>query len=209
MRILIFGDSITQGFWDTEGGWVERLIREYNAETLKDLDGDWFEIFNLGISGDTTDGLINRIEAETKARVLKGEEPILVIALGINDSRSHGSENVSTPKKYGQNLEILLQKARTFTDKVLFVGCTACEDKLTDPVAWGDTHYTNDRIWEFERTLRSFCAASNVPLVTLLEEFQEVQKRKNLLTDGLHPNDAGHEMIAKMVKPELQRLIAS
>lgn len=30
MRVLVFGDSITQGFWDTEGGWVERLRKYYD-----------------------------------------------------------------------------------------------------------------------------------------------------------------------------------
>lgn len=25
MRILVFGDSIVYGAWDTEGGWAERL----------------------------------------------------------------------------------------------------------------------------------------------------------------------------------------
>jgi lysophospholipase L1-like esterase len=50
MRILVFGDSITQGFGDTEGGWVERLRHDYDVETIKDLraNTNYPTIFNLG-----------------------------------------------------------------------------------------------------------------------------------------------------------------
>ena len=52
---LIFGDSITQGFNDLTGGWVQRL-RE--SLTLDDF------VINLGVSGDTSDGLLARFEVE-------------------------------------------------------------------------------------------------------------------------------------------------
>lgn len=35
MRILVFGDSIAHGFYDTSGGWVARLKSNENNRKLK------------------------------------------------------------------------------------------------------------------------------------------------------------------------------
>ena len=64
MNVLIFGDSITWGAYDPEqGGWATRL-RNYFEEKDNDID-----VYNLGISGDTTADLLERIEIEAKSRV--------------------------------------------------------------------------------------------------------------------------------------------
>lgn len=39
MRVLVFGDSITQGYWDTEGGWVKRIRSHYDLLQITDLNG--------------------------------------------------------------------------------------------------------------------------------------------------------------------------
>ena len=68
-RILVFGYSIAQGYWDIEGGWVQRLRRYLDKKALesKDLLPSW-SIFNLGISGETIDHLLDRFDSEVKAR---------------------------------------------------------------------------------------------------------------------------------------------
>ncbi len=66
-QILIFGDSNTYGAWDPDGGWVARL-RKFADE--KNMEGkDYFVlVYNLGIDGDDTSGVLKRIESETVAR---------------------------------------------------------------------------------------------------------------------------------------------
>jgi lysophospholipase L1-like esterase len=34
MIVLVFGDSIAQGYWDSEGGWVERLRKANDSATF-------------------------------------------------------------------------------------------------------------------------------------------------------------------------------
>ncbi len=68
MRVLVFGDSIAQGFWDTEGGWVARLIREYLTLKGLNLNTSQPDLFNLAVDGDTTDKIVYRFHAETMAR---------------------------------------------------------------------------------------------------------------------------------------------
>ncbi len=55
MRVLVFGGSTTQGFWDSEGGWVARLRKFYDLLQLEDLKKrDEPTVFNLGIAGGTS-----------------------------------------------------------------------------------------------------------------------------------------------------------
>ena len=78
MRILIFGDSITYGAWDTElGGWANRLRIAFDKENQ-----DW-NIYNLGVSGDTINDVLKRFDVECQAR----EPEKLIFAIGINDAK--------------------------------------------------------------------------------------------------------------------------
>lgn len=142
MRVLIFGDSNTQGFWDTEGGWVARLRRHYDKIQLQDTKGkDEPTVFNLGVSGDSSDDVLRRFRNEAQVRY--SEEIAIAFAVGVNDSRTKAGKPYATTEQYGANLEKLAKQAREFTDKILFIGLTPCEEEITNPVPWGNTGYTN------------------------------------------------------------------
>src|SRR3989344_3552583 len=86
--ILVFGDSITYGAWDTNGGWVQRLRTYLDKKQLADPKL-YYELYNLGVSGDTSTDLLERFEAETKQRIKRmsaKEEIIIIVAIGTNDS---------------------------------------------------------------------------------------------------------------------------
>lgn len=206
MRVLIFGDSITQGFWDLDGGWVSRLRRTYDKQMIDGVDDDPPTLFNLGVSGDSSDDILARFENEVKARK-NNESLAIVIAVGVNDSRTKAGVEFSNTKRYHDNLQQIWQAARQFTDKVLFVGLTPCVESRTTPVSWGDTGYTNDRILTFDKTLRDFCESNKAAFVGIFEPFQIKQQADELLPDGLHPNDAGHQLIADIVGPKIAELV--
>lgn len=203
MTILVFGDSIAQGFHDNQGGWADRLKQSFlQPATSKDRSAS---VFNLGINGDAAENVVKRLALETRAR-LKGEEPVgIVIAVGINDSMVFKGVAVNSPEMFGGEMQQILAAARQYTDKLLFVGLTACDEAKTTPVAWGDFTYTNQRVWEFEQALRRFCRDNSLPLVKLFERFK---RQPELLADGLHPNQDGHKLIADLVRPELDKLLA-
>ena len=208
MRVLVFGDSIVQGFWDREGGWVQRLRVFYDDLQIADLSRDEPTVFNLGISGDTTKNVLQRFVQETEARKWPGEEFVFVFAIGTNDSLAHARDYESSPEIYADQLKELVSKASKFSAKKLFVGLTSINEKLTNPYMYSLTgkKYTNARIWEFETILRKFCDNNRLPLVKIFEKFKS---RDDLLADGLHPNDEGHKLIAGLVLPELKKLIGS
>jgi len=207
MRVLIFGDSITQGFWDTNGGWVSNLRKSYDLQKIEGRHDDPPTIFNLGVSGDSSDNILARFENETKARV--NEELVFVIAVGVNDARTKAGVNFSDTNRYKQNLTEILKLAKQYSSKILFIGLTSCVEERSNPVSWGSTGYTNGRIKEFDSTLREFCEENDATFVDVFETFTKAESENELLPDGLHPNDAGHKLIYELVFPKLDELIKS
>lgn len=205
MRVLVFGDSITQGFWGANGGWVEAIRRHYDAISLEDLTKDSQPyVFNLGISGETSEGLLKRIENEIKAREWPGSSIISVIAIGTNDDVFEDNPD----SKFKQNLERIVEIAKKESDKVLLVGSNACDEKRTTPVFWGDYHYTNAELEHAEKIIKSVAKASDVEFVGVHNQFKAAMEESiELLEDGLHPNDAGHQLISDIVLPELNKML--
>ena len=86
-QILVFGDSISYGKWDKEGGFVQRMKNFLDEETLSKSENE-HTIYNLGVSGNTTEDLLERFEFETKQRLKEDdEELIFIFAIGVNDSQ--------------------------------------------------------------------------------------------------------------------------
>ncbi len=208
MRVFVFGDSITQGFWDSEGGWVSRLIKNYAQKALNDLDSDWVEIYNLGVSGDTIEGVINRINNEVKARQIYREDEVLIFAIGTNDTLLTKGEPYSSPAEFKTKLDELLPAAQSITKDIIFVGLHGVDDKLSNPWKYSSSGkgYTNERILEFEKVLRNFCQENKLPLVM---SFEDISNKPEMFADGIHLNDKGHKLISERVKPELERLLGN
>ncbi|OHA14732.1 MAG: hypothetical protein A3G49_03280 [Candidatus Sungbacteria bacterium RIFCSPLOWO2_12_FULL_41_11] len=196
MNILIFGDSITWGAYDPEqGGWATRL-RNYFEE--KDNDTD---VYNLGISGDTTAALLNRIEIEAKSR----EPNLIIFAIVINDAQFIHSTNglrVSLDE-FQQNLAKLLSIAKKFTDKVVFVGLAAVDESKTTPCPWKpDKSYYNENIERLDNAIKKFCEDNKLKFIPM----KNVVGNDDLI-DGLHPNTKGHIKIFNRMKSEVESIM--
>ncbi len=211
MRILFFGDSITQGFWDSEGGWVERIRKHYDSLALADLkNNNQPEIFNLGVSGDTTRNLLARIEAETKIRKWKDDPVIAVVAIGTNDDVFESDKQWVPPEEFKNNLKQIVKILTPITQGILLVGNTACDESKTTPVFWGDFSYTNIELQRSEKAIEEIASQNGLPHVPIFDAFKaKLDEGADLLADGLHPNDAGHDFIQARVLPRLNKLIRS
>ncbi len=209
MRVLVFGDSIAQGFWDTEGGWVERLRRHYDGLALKDLkNSNQPEIFNLGVSGDTSRNLLGRIENETKARKWPSDPQTAVIAIGTNDNLFQNGEQPIKAEELRGNIMEVIGKLSSLVERLMFVGNSACDEELTTPVFWSDIHYTNEQMRKYENVIADAAKEKGIPFVPIFEKFKSVlDSGADLLADGLHPNGAGHQLMFELIQPELDKLI--
>jgi lysophospholipase L1-like esterase len=204
VRILVFGASITYGAWDKEGGCVQRLRKFLDEKTLTDPNF-YCIIYNLGISGDTTEDLLERFEFETKQRLKEEEKTIIIFAIGTNDSQFIHSQNSlrHSPQKFQNNLQKLVNLARKFSSKIIFVGLTPVDELKVDPIPWDtDKSYKNEYIQKYNEIIKSVCKKNKIYFIEILEKFVKLDY-KDLLEDGLHPNSKGHQEIFEIVKDYL------
>lgn len=190
MKICIFGDSITWGGYDyKKGGWVNQLK---NYFIKKDVG-----VYNLGISGESTEKLIPRIKSEAESR----EANVIIFAIGINDTQFiHSKNNYRLSEDdFKKNIQKIYDIAKKVTKKTVFIGITNVDEAKTDPIPWGnDKSYKNERIEKFNLILSDFCFDNNILFISL----NGILDKKDLY-DGLHPNPGGHNKIFKIIKKEL------
>ena len=207
MRILVFGASTTQGFWDSEGGWVARLRKHYDVLQVRDRTSKQPVIFNLGISADTVGDVLARFQPETEARKRHGDLAF-IFSIGSNNAAEGAYRLTFEPDAYEKGMEELVQQAKRYSEKILLVGLPNCDEKLTTPVDWADVHYTNERIKIIEDRMRKVAQENKLPFLAIFEEFKRFQEAgEQILFDGLHPNNKGHEFMASLIQPELEKLL--
>lgn len=207
MRLLIFGASTAQGYWDSQGGWADRLKHYYDNLQMQDFDKEQPKVMNLGISGDQTSNLLNRMENEAKAR--ENEKGIaIVLTVGSNNAAIRDGKEQSA-EDYAADLSKLLPIAKSLTSQVLFVGFPSVNESKTTPVSWSNTHFKNDRIKLFEDTAKSACDEFGVPFVAVFQTMKDQADKGAEMQahDGLHPNDSGHKLIFELVRPAVDELL--
>lgn len=198
--IFIFGASVEWGAWDKEkGGWAERLkVYLFNKS-------DNIFLYNLGIESNTTEDLLKRLDQEIAQRIYSDEpkkygyDPIVIFAIGKNDSiYIHKGPKDKTWVKIDQfekNLNKLIEKARKFTDKIIFIGPAKVNESETIP--WEETgeSYCNENIEKYNLIVEKICRENKVSFVKTIDLLD-----KNDLEDSLHPNSKGHQKIFERVK---------
>lgn len=142
------------------------------------------EIINTGISGDTTGGMLARFN-----ETVKKHNPSHVINTGgTNDLHLNLPDNLilsnilamSRYAKYNEITPIIgvptpFFNLGNFTDESIFI----------------TTSNFVDRIKSFQKTLKQFALDDN----QLILDFTLDMKPDFFLSDGLHPNEAGHKQM--------------
>jgi lysophospholipase L1-like esterase len=192
--ICIFGDSTAWGAWDMEkGGWVNRLWLYVGEKT----DGET-EIYNLSISGGTTQTILDRFESEAKIR----EADAIIFQSGGNDSglkEKNGSNQISI-EQFRQNILEIISKAKKITPNLIFIGFKNVDKSKTTPVSWKDIYYVNSEIKRYNEIMRTVCQENEILFFDLFGILENID-----LEDGLHPNAKGHEKIFVQVRDFLER----
>ena len=196
--IFVFGDSITYGAWDKEkGGLVNRL----RLALENDNSNNYYTIFNLGISGDVTEGIKNRFDNECKIRFNKNDNTIIIFSIGINDSQNIKDEDRVLLGTFRNNVISLINSAKKYTNNILFIGLTKVDESKVTPLPWDkDKCYLNNKIISFDKELKNICLENDVDYLYIYD-LLEVEE----LFDGLHPNNVGHQKICDKVKTKISK----
>jgi acyl-CoA thioesterase-1 len=196
MQIVIFGSSITWGAWDKGGGWAQRIKTLADKKTLSSNFDHWIAVYCLGISGDTSDGLVERFGAEAKARINPRDKNIFLVEIGINDLQftSKKNKNKVPPEKYKENIKKLIAKSKSMEVEIIFVGLTPVDERV-DPIPWTPEYsYKMSSVEQYDKSLREICKQRNVPYIELFSKFPK-QDYKKLLLDGVHLTTKGHKIV--------------
>jgi len=184
------------GFWDNEGGWVQRLRRFLDAKSLENPDKYYFEVYNLGVSGNDSRQLLERFESEVKRPNFgRKSNYYLVPDWGPTIYSTFNEEyRLRTPKEdFEQNILDLISKAKEYTDNIIFVGDPIIT--IEGPIPWSkDKELSDSRLKNYTDTVRRKCNNNNIAYVDNRSE-QTKEEWSEKLEDGCHPNDRGHQLI--------------
>jgi lysophospholipase L1-like esterase len=173
--LVFFGDSITQG-------WGDDMGKAFQAK-----------VANRGISGDTTRGMLYRLEEDVLALNPTG----VVMLMGTNDL-----EEGAEPAVIAGNLKLIIEKLRGFNAKMPMVLCTVFPSHESKKRPANQIKEINKRYLELVKGDRQ------VTVVDTWAMFadQNGNARKGEFPDLLHPNDVGYQMWGNTLRPVLETL---
>lgn len=162
--ITAYGDSLTAGYGLLADQSYPSLLQK---KLIK--EGYKYNVVNAGLSGDTTQAGLSRINW-----VLKTNPEIVILELGANDAlRGMSTDNAK------KNLESIIEKLQSKKIKILLAGMNA-------PRNLGEEYYKR-----FDSIYPELSKKYKIPLIPFF--LNGVALDRNLtIDDGLHPNAKGY-----------------
>ena len=198
-----FGDSITAGGWSStrERRWANLLTDMINERQRFPV-----QQVNMGIGGNVISPLcpgyfcshqpsaIERVERDVLKYAANGVHlppDLLIIAFGINDIRSGATKELICHEMV-KMLEIIRGQIQPL---IVLVGPTY----MNGFEKWGEEFaYANlNLLYELNEALRTLAQEQDCLFADVLNAFGEADWLVH--DDGVHPNDAGHQVIANKI----------
>ncbi|WP_073281193.1 arylesterase [Hymenobacter psychrotolerans] len=190
-NIIFFGNSLTAGYQLPASAAFPSLLQQ----RLDSLNLP-YKTFNYGVSGETSAGGRQRV-----ASVLARQPvDVFVLELGAND----GLRGIPV-RETTQNLQAIIDQVRLKYPeaRIVLVGL----EFPFDLSALGGHQYGRYAA-EFKALFRILAEKNSLPFVPFL--LQGVLGRRELnLPDGVHPNAAGHKLLADNVWAVLSGLLTT
>ena len=214
--ILIFGASGAHGVGGEHGGWADKLKLHIHEQLyITKGQGEACAVYELGIPGENAAAVLSRFEAELRPRLVWATPPetVIVLAVGGNDAKATNvPENfANTPEQYAQTVQLMLGAAKTHAEHVICLGHTPVDETKTNPKRnpnGGLSFFNNNRLREFEAAIRQEAEAAGVTFLPLFAEVPPDWKTRCLYSDGLHPNDAGHQWIFERLRSSVDTVLS-
>jgi len=179
-RILILGDSLTEGYGVSESEAYPSLLEEKLNAELSPKTKLRYKIVNGGISGATTSGGVSRIEW-----FLQSKPDYLLVALGGND----GLRGIPV-EEMKKNIARILRAARQNEIPTMLAG-------MKIPPNYGPEYSV-----AFAKVFEDLAEEHEVPLIPFLLEGVGGEPKLNL-PDRIHPNALGHRTLCQTVYQSL------
>ncbi len=215
--IVMFGDSTT--------AYRPTAIKQvYSDRVFTDLlkAGTTLVVSNRGVGGNTTEMARTRFAGD----VLSLKPKLVVIQFGINDA---AVDVWKTPpatgprvalERYSENLRWMAAQLKDIGSKVIFM--------TPNPILWTDKMksmygkapydaadpegFDKLQLRAFAEAMRKVAAETGTPLVDIHAGYVEYTQKsgkaaESLLLDGIHPNDAGQQLVAEKLLPVIRETL--
>ncbi|HFK5584154.1 TPA: SGNH/GDSL hydrolase family protein [Elizabethkingia anophelis] len=205
INCLCFGDSITYGEYDSvSGGWTDILKRYFHSRFINE-NIEELNVFNLGIGGETTDGIVKRFSAEVAART-SPDQNLIFFAYGANDVALKEGYRMVESEKFKTNLREVIGKAKEITSHLHIISILPVASAIDGITVPSGKQRSNQIIEEYNQVLQEFAAQYGIAFINLYHSFF---KEKDILLsdDGVHPNDKGYQFIAEHIKPFIEKFL--
>ncbi len=206
-KILFLGDSITEGVGvqNPENRFVDRIAAMTGALSL-----------NYGVGGTKIQNMVFQYENQVKnesfiMRVDRMEEKadVIVVFGGTNDWGEGDAELGSMQDRdphtfYGACHTLFNKLLNKYPEAEIVVLTPLHRRRETVPEADGLRHIENDTILvDYVNIIKEVAEFYSLPLLDLwkcskMQPAVEIIKEK-FMPDGLHPNDAGHQILANRI----------
>ena len=179
-KLVVFGDSLSAGYGLGPGeSYPDDLQRKLDAA------GYAWHVVNLGISGDTTEGGVARLD-----HAIGLQPSIAIVELGGNDGLR------------GLPLAVTRMNLETMIDAFQGVGAKVVLAGMTLP-----PNYGADYIRGFEKIYRELASAHHCTLIPFLLADIVTPDLRYLQRDGIHPTAEGAEIVSGTVLRALKPLL--
>ena len=182
-RVIFFGDSITDG-WHLD---------EY-------FPGKGY--INRGISGQTTSQMLVRFRQD----VIDLKPAAVVILAGTNDIA--GNTGQISLEDIEANLTSMAQLAHASGVRMIVSSVTPVHDYTPQSQNFF-AQRDPEKILALNAWLKNYCAAHDLIYLDYFPAMVDQQGllRKDLATDGLHPNDAGYKIMAPLAEAAIEKAL--
>ncbi|WP_294296162.1 GDSL-type esterase/lipase family protein [uncultured Chryseobacterium sp.] len=201
---LFFGDSITYGEYDgVFGGWVD-ILKRYALQKYNEGSNELI-LFNLGIGGETTEGLARRISYEMEARNSAGGNMVF-IGYGANDLAMKEGVQAVEPERFKANILTAVQKAQQYSEAIYLISILPISEKIDGiQTASGKLRSTSE-ILKYNQLIKEIADENALYHLDFYSGFV-ADKEVLLSKDGVHPNEKGYGMMAEMVIPIIEKYL--
>lgn len=176
-KLLILGDSLTEGYGVARDSAYPALVEK----ELRKAKKDW-TVIGSGFSGSTSASAVSRLKWQ-----LKSKPDLLVLALGAND----GLRGLSVDE-LEKNLSSAVEVAKKENVPVVLAGM------MMPP------NYSRDYSEKFKAVFPRVAKKHGLKFYPFLLDGVAGRAELNL-SDGIHPNEKGHRIIAEKLSAFLIR----
>lgn len=201
---LFFGDSITYGEYDgVFGGWVD-ILKRYALQKYNEGSNELI-LFNLGIGGETSEGLVKRIQNEMTSRN-SADGNIVFIGYGANDLAVKDRIQMVDTNQFKTNIEIAIQKAKEFSNEICLVSILPISERIDSKISATGKIRTNEDVLFYNQILKNIATENSLIYIDFHSAFLK-DKEILLSKDGVHPNEKGYGMMAEITIPIIEKYL--